>query len=80
MAQLFDELEVQILIIAKTPGKFKNTCDYLTQHGWPTTVVGEIQKPSNTSKPIGHTLSWLATIIQARRFSNCLNSWINPKR
>lgn len=39
-----DELEVEILIVAKNPSNLKQTCAFLTRRGWPTVAHGNLSK------------------------------------
>jgi hypothetical protein len=39
-----DSLEVDILIICRTPAAFQQSASYLSRRGWPTTVVGNLSK------------------------------------
>jgi hypothetical protein len=39
-----DEIEVEILILAKNPNNMKATCSFLARRGWPTTATGNLSK------------------------------------
>lgn len=39
-----DDVEVDILILAKAPNNLKAACSFLTRRGWPTRVLGNISK------------------------------------
>ena len=39
-----DELEVEILILAKNPAPLQNAAGFLTRRGWPTNVMGNVTK------------------------------------
>src|ERR1035437_4530673 len=39
-----DEVEVDILILARVPNDLKAACSFLTRRGWPTRVLGNLSK------------------------------------
>lgn len=39
-----DDIELEILVIAKTPNKLNSMASFLTRRGWPTTVLGSVSQ------------------------------------